>query len=815
MSEEEYAKSIGYNYEQIKQPENADLYKYLRERYRTYLNELEVARDFKKSEVDTGRIRNKRIWSSEKLATEFQRYSRLDSQAAKPAMDAIALELALRAGKEQNDVINKSPNYNWKRNDDLGAIQAWLISNNIPSKRPEIQRLVRLMEQEYRKFVKEYTAEKRNLQKVHKSLVDEKLKNKSYIESLKLRMSPKAWNEYIFGNIYIEDKYTDSDGVVRTNLRLKTQDEFNASSPTKAERAYYEYYKKTTNRFFARYANVEGVNYAENYIPHVGMGNLETFSSTGLYGVWSNITGSATDLDHIKVRGTIVVNGKVQEKILSLGKWKDIYLAGPVTLPGGKKIFELEKLKKRAEQLKKEGKHDDGTIINMTAREAGELNNDGVFTRFVKGRPTDAANFATRNLTQALDTYMKASIFVYGSNEFMGFKTMLPLVDGIISLNKKLGNVNAAKYVEKVWKEGFLKGKKQVWISKEVDAVVDTFVKWALYVYLGLSVAAGIVNAIMGKYNTIRSQGWRQFARGEKRFWSPKTLWKTHNILKQQYQWEDQVYDVVDFNAKSMFDTIIFAPLNYSERWVQGVSFVGMMTEAEYNAYDDNGNIIDQSNALSEEEIIKRTDKIRRNQGRGYTRIDQRVLSMYSFGRAILQFKRWLPTMAVERFGKEDINRFGEKEVGSWRQFGNFGYNVVRRLASGQISLKTFKEEYNKMSKEQQSAVNVAFRGFGLLLILAGIGLATDDDESATGKKTNKIAKRTLTDATIFFRPSGYQFTMTPASFNIVQGSINTVDAFVTGRITQSSSRFREKGEYFWKGEARKLVPLQRAIYSQ
>ena len=171
--------------------------------------------------------------------------------------------------------------------------------------------------------------------------------------------------------------------------------------------------------------------------------------------------------------------------------------------------------------------------------------------------------------------------------------------------------------------------------------------------------------------------------------------------------------------------------------------------------------------------------------------------------------------MAVERFGKEDINRFGEKEVGSWRQFGNFGYNVVRRLASGQISLKTFKEEYNKMSKEQQSAVNVAFRGFGLLLILAGIGLATDDDESATGKKTNKIAKRTLTDATIFFRPSGYQFTMTPASFNIVQGSINTVDAFVTGRITQSSSRFREKGEYFWKGEARKLVPLQRVIYSQ
>ena len=812
LSEQEYAQAIGYNYEQLQQPENANLYRYVKDRYFRYRQHLVVTNNWFSENIKTKKLKNEREWSSERLSDEFIKFTRLDSQAAKGVMDAIALELAMRSGKEQNNFINKNTNFKWDSKNDFGTIQAWLLSNNIPSKRPEIQRLVNLMEQEYRKFIDEYTTEQEQLYKLHRKLIKEKMKNRSVIDRIKLRMNATDMNQYLFGNMFIEEKYTDINGVVRVNFRLKTQDEFNASSPTKVEAEYYTYYKKTTDKFFRRYADKEGVNYSENYIPHVGMNNFEVFSSTGLYGLWNNITGKVADLDHVKVRGTIVVNGKVQEKILPLGQWKDIYLAGPVTLPGGKKIFEIEKLKRRAEQLKKEGVHDDGTVINMTPREAGELNNDGVFTRFVKGRPTDASKYATRNLTQALNTYMRASIFVYGANEFMGFKQMMPLVEGIISLNKKLGNVNAANYVEKVWKQGFLQVKKQPELGKKTDMIVDMFVKWVLYVFLGLSIPAGVVNAAMGKYNTIRSQGWRQWARGEGRLFS-KDFNKVRAILKKQYQWEDQIYDNVDFSPKGVLDTVIFFPLNISEKWVQGVSFIGMMSDAEFNAYDENGNVVDNANALTEEEILKRTDKIRRNQGRGYTRIDQRLIGMYSLGRAMMQFKRWLPSMAVERFGPEDTNRFGEQEVGSWRQFGKFGYSMVQKLFSGEISVTEFNEQLKALPRGQKDATITAMRGFGLLMILAGIGLATDDDESKVGKFVNKASRRTKEDATIFFRPDNYAFTLTPASFNIANGGLDALQSFLSQERAQTTTRFRTKGEKQWKGDVRKITPLQRAVF--
>ena len=134
--------------------------------------------------------------------------------------------------------------------------------------------------------------------------------------------------------------------------------------------------------------------------------------------------------------------------------------------------------------------------------------------------------------------------------------------------------------------------------------------------------------------------------------------------------------------------------MNASEFWIQGAAFLGNMTEEELSAYDVNeqGELIIKEGmediALSPKETVKRYDKVKREQGRGYSPVDQRLMGMYSWGRAMLQFTRWFPTLVNERFGPETINRFGEAEIGSYTAAAQIG----RDLIMGKMTLKEFKD---------------------------------------------------------------------------------------------------------------------------
>ena len=59
--------------------------------------------------------------------------------------------------------------------------------------------------------------------------------------------------------------------------------------------------------------------------------------------------------------------------------------------------------------------------------------------------------------------------------------------------------------------------------------------------------------------------------------------------------------------------------------------------------------------------------KISTLHGEGYTALDANLLSMYSYGRALLQFKKWFITLFQDRFKAEDIDRFGNVNIGSYR----------------------------------------------------------------------------------------------------------------------------------------------------
>ena len=99
-------------------------------------------------------------------------------------------------------------------------------------------------------------------------------------------------------------------------------------------------------------------------IPGMQMGNLEAVSKNGLFGLY-NSTIDSFDYQRVKVYGTDV-DGK--RALKSFYEWKnDVYKGrtGKITLASGKQILELDKLKKKAQQLKKLGKHEDGSLRTL------------------------------------------------------------------------------------------------------------------------------------------------------------------------------------------------------------------------------------------------------------------------------------------------------------------------------------------------------------------------------------------------------------------------------------------------------------------
>ena len=120
--------------------------------------------------------------------------------------------------------------------DDLTNFQAWLGSNNMTSKRPEIQYLINEAQTQYRKYLKSFKEHKNLIEEKNRALVRSKMKGLSILERVRQGFDTNFRYQYIYGNIA-----TVSNG----NVRLFTEEEIieNGVELTKQEEEYYIRYK--------------------------------------------------------------------------------------------------------------------------------------------------------------------------------------------------------------------------------------------------------------------------------------------------------------------------------------------------------------------------------------------------------------------------------------------------------------------------------------------------------------------------------------------------------------------------------------------
>ena len=779
----EYISDKGYTVQEVNR--NESLKDSLEKLYRQYQANFNLAQEFDQNIVQTGKLSN---ISEERLTDYALLFQKLDPSAISGVHQAVVIELAKRAGEAQKAARN---GIEWTDKGDISWLHAWFGSNNIAGNRPEIQKLVREMEKEYDNFMDENIKFQKELDRLTKNLIRDRLADG-------LPMAGKVWNftrwftgglnetqnSQVYGNMY--DKVTTLiNGKEVPELKLKSKTDFLKTNPSKAEKEFYNFFKETT----AKYGNITkralGERYKEGYIPHMKMGLLGSIKQRGMFGLYDYMLQGTGDIDGVRVKGVNPITGK--SEVLPFHEWKYLYYTkkGVKTDSKSKQfkaVASLDIIRKRAEKLAKSGKHEDGKPISRTEQEVHGMMGTNLMSRFTRSRGVSSAMFGSQDLGRALSQYVNTTLFTYGNENFKGFKSMTPLLDGVIAYNKTKGNKNAVTYLENVWKRGFYTFQdSQTGLGRLADNAIHKLVKLTRIRYLSLGFSGGVGNMMVGKYNEFRSKGGKKFITGEARYWGQRK--KAWALIKKQMDPEKFAYDLIQGNDSSGFDSIMMSPYIGSEHYIQGAGFVGQFTDAEWNRISEEGEIP----ADMKDKVDLYLDNVTRQQGYGYSKADQIGIATYSWGKAIMQFKKWVPTAVSERFQKETVDRFGQMRAGSNATAFAFGADFARGIISGEEKMSDFRKKFKKLPDHKQEAVRTFFRGMQVVSALTAISMLFGDSDDEDLRGLAMFADDTVDDIMFLTDPRRLKYMAEPASWSLVESGAT----MAVGIATMDKSRFK------------------------
>ena len=790
LSFDTWAADKGINLSKI--ATDSSIYTILRNKYSAYREQLQIVREFE-STLEKKPLSKYNLDALINLASKFRA---MDNSASKGIAHAIEKEVGQRAFKLQAEKLRKAgatqgykynvPGEEGVEQEDLTNFRAWLGSNDMTSKRPEIQYLINEAQEQYRQYLRSFTKYKNIVEGANKALVRSKLKNLTIIERVRKGFDANERYQYIYGNIA-----TVSNGTVR----LLTEKEISEKNLTQEEINYYRAYKQVATTL---------LNVQDASIPGTQMGSLESMSRSGLFSLYDSSIDSY-DYDRVKVRGTDK-NGDTVLK--TFYEWKyDVYKGrtAKLTLDSGKQIYELDKLRKIAKQQKAKGKHHDGTDIILSDVEYDALVNNGAMIKRMIGDETvsdiDAeliqeyerrqgmrAQNMTYDINSSLLEFVRSSLFMHGEKDgFAGMGKLAILTDSIIAFNKGLDNKNAVQYLTKWWKEGFLEKKQQESVfGKTGDKIIDGFVRLTSLRLLGFNMGVGVGNILAGKYQELRKRGGAQFIKGEMRYW--KDYFKSQALLKEHRIVEYSFDEFIHLSEKKgLYGTIerwSYVFMDASEGYIQGSAFLGMLTDEEYAG----------TTPITEKRVMYINHKISTLHGEGYSALDASMLSMYSYGKALLQFKKWFITLIQDRIKAEDINRFGEVNVGSYRASGEFVVGIFKKYFAGEMTKKNIMDIFNESSEQRKKEIINHIRGIGIgVTLLSLIAIMEDDDDPNQG--TIRRLKKFSHDVFVTTDMKRFaNYTLVPSSFSTLKNSTRVIGEAVRGDKVQRSGSYGESG---------------------
>ncbi len=726
--------------------------------------------------------------TDEELMDHFETYGNMNQYSYSNVLEPLVFEIAQRISRDQTE------NYTGVLSDgkDISLTQKWLMSNNIPSNHPMTQGLVRQMQNNLKDFHKEKSNYMGRLNQATNELYKEQL---GYLVSggtFKDRV--KALWDYFFKNK--EQLYTQLYGPLMTHDFVEKLDRegkpyqmkimkykpiedikkgLEAGTITEAQYNFYLTTKEMADDL-GQYGEYGEKGLRADYIPHVQAGQMEAFSRRGLLGL---MMSTKTLDERIKDVRMDAINPNTGEMMKNVS-FNDIDFMYSLAMSENKpnvSAADYYKYKVKATKLLKSGKNQDGTPIELSSIDMGTAIGNTFMNRFTNSASQKSNHFPSMDLNKAFADYIHTSLFTNGNANVAGMKSMLPAIDGVILSLKGEGRDNMKAYVEKVWRENFLKGAKQDKLKTPAelaalgissDKVVDFITRGSLIYWLGykgLVIGGGLYaigNVLNGKFNNIAHAGGKSWLQGERRFWLGRSgkfeltdpfkgVRESNEILKKLGYMDINLYDDVSINKENSFGNafmnLALLPMTKSEKWIQGTHLLGLLTDDEWNMI-----LSDNKNPISSERMNELENKVKLSHGKGYQPTDQRMIQLYSWGRMMMQFSRHIPTVIYNNFAKKDIDNYGNVHVGAYRQV----YDTIQGVVRGDIKPKEFSTYYKNLSDEERRKFNSGLAGFGILTAAGALGTFGAD---------NKYVNDLASDVNIFFDTErlGYKLTTPPA----------------------------------------------------
>lgn len=663
-------------------------------------------------------------YSVEELQDLISRIHAFDNKAAKVVKEEAMLKLAFLVRKEMQAVHAKRDNYIESVADskDITSLQKMLLHiSHFTENQPEMQKL----SLEFGKAVMDKISDASTRKDIHEKLARKLITE----ENKRLGIVGAASNRFSSDSAKYFEWMDNGEGG------LLTVDEAKAKGYSEARINYLKFTRETIADFKDDLTKDNYENVVMDAIK-VDKGFTEAFKSEGLLEAFSYyLGGGGYNLGKVRIEhnGTVKSYAEIEKEILVNADKKSI-----TSILNG--LWELLKANVKARRQLKKGYNVDESINPLEVRVEAEysLNSKGqLVSKFDKPRSKDRG--------YSKDFYRAMNQFIDESAHTKHMSKIMPLVESVEYLNKKgyaekgiMPKKNVAKWIED-WKA--LHIFKEPYVNDPVlDASIKFMRKLVASTTMWFNLPANAINVAVGNYNSWRQENGKTLAKGNARLFGGKGERSTGGVVNKyaldiikKYNIVNQDYDSQPtLRATNIFSKMATIGTQLGEYQIQGSLALGLMPDNVYNSFeytkDKYGNdVLTVKEEVNEDDIKKEILKVKNRvtdiQGK-YPDEDRRNIMRGEIGKAVFQFKVWIPDWYKERFAPEYYNAFGDKKEGTLRALYKDGFKKIY------TDLK--KGNFKELSKNKAFMSNI--KGLTVIGALLALKYRDDDDEDARGK---------------------------------------------------------------------------------
>ncbi len=480
---------------------------------------------------------------------------------------------------------------------------------------------------------------------------------------------------------------------------------------------------------------------------------------------------------------------------------KEVFDAMPSLYPWqvAKAITKIKELEKAAKKQYDTGINADGSYVTSSQIERSQYG--------ISFEPDEAS---TDNLEVAAMQYHFANIQQNALDQLLPLSTYIQNYLG----NKDLPNMK--KWV-KIQDDDLIHHVSPTSALGEYGKYVQKLVNYTHWLQLGFNLAGAPFNAFAGFAQSVREVGFRNTLRGISRIVSSvnkegklgNAYSKAINIMQRLHivsTSKDLELTTANKAWKKVQD-FIFSPITGVEYINHAYSFIGAMTQEEWakvKALPGNATSEDYISALGQDRIDELHTLTQKING-AYSPYSKRGINKTPEGRALMQFKNWMPDVIFAHFTSKNLNPKGEDLYGKQNEgIVNSIYNTVwektLKPTFKNKSLAEAKENWKNLSEHERLQVGKAMRELVIIGGLAMVVSSMDDDDD---KKLKEQLARAMGDVTYIFDFNNLQFLFKGGIpiFQTISNLLKTTQE--TFKVVQcepgiynSSSYNHDKGDY-------------------